>query len=86
MQGLNIPITDHEIDCLFQGLDLRDTISDSTVNLSSNSPITVALLEWMIHVFNATMTEHTNDQKPTPPTTGDGQGKVDVQPTSTAGD
>ena len=80
MDGLNIPVSDYEMDCLFNGVDPRDTSMESTVNLSSASEVTTALLDWMNHIFGIATYSHPDTQGPTVPTSGDGNGPTDAQP------
>ena len=66
---------DYEMDCLFNGVDPRDTSTESTVNLSSTSAVTTDLLSWMNYISSLAADSHIDTQGSTLPTGEKEQGR-----------
>ena len=46
MRKIGLEISDEEIRCLFYGVDPKNTSTESTVNISAESPIGMAISSW----------------------------------------
>ena len=50
MEAFNIPITDHEMDNLYHGIDPQDTSTESTIHIFEDSVIAQIVNNWESHI------------------------------------